>query len=46
MKDHVADILSSEDSQSYILIIKCLHSIDDTVSLDKYILRELKNNME
>lgn len=44
LKGHLMDIIKTENSQSFIVIQKLLHSLDDTVLLDKQVLSELKKD--
>ncbi|KAL4445060.1 hypothetical protein ABPG74_018788 [Tetrahymena malaccensis] len=46
LKDHIFEIINSQHSQAFVIIIKLLFSWDDTVQANKSILAELKPRLD
>ena len=46
IKDHVLEIINSEGSQAYVIIEKLIHSVDDTVLINKSLIKPILSDFE
>jgi len=46
IKSNIWDIIMSNNSNSYLIILKLIHCVDDTILIDKFILKDMKQKMD